>query len=86
MNIIQKDLIQEAFLLQLRTLVDSCINPEPDQRPDITHVYSVAREMHSQSHSPSSCSSALSAANVARAEERSVDDSRHSLEQIRLRD
>lgn len=76
----------DHYSSELRTLVDNCINPEPDKRPDITYVYSVAREMHAQTQSPSSCSSAMSAAHIANAEEKNVNESRHSLERIKLQD
>lgn len=76
----------DHYSAQLRTLVDNCINPEPDKRPDITHVYGVAKEMHSQTQSPSNCNSAMSAARIASIEEKSIDESRRSLEKIKLKD
>lgn len=30
---------------QLRNLVDMCINPDPEKRPDITYVYDMAKHM-----------------------------------------
>lgn len=30
---------------QLRNLVDMCINPDPEKRPDITYVYDIAKHM-----------------------------------------
>lgn len=32
---------------QLRKLVDMCINPDPEKRPDITYVYDIAKHMQS---------------------------------------
>lgn len=34
-------------LHQLRNLVDMCINPDPEKRPDITYVYDIAKHMKS---------------------------------------
>uniref|UniRef100_A0AAV2KW74 Serine/threonine protein kinase n=1 Tax=Knipowitschia caucasica TaxID=637954 RepID=A0AAV2KW74_KNICA len=31
----------------LRNLVDMCINPDPEKRPDITYVYDIAKHMMS---------------------------------------
>jgi len=30
----------------MRKLVDACINPNPEQRPDIVYVYDVAKRMY----------------------------------------
>uniref|UniRef100_A0A8C5I1H5 NEK6-subfamily protein kinase n=2 Tax=Percomorphaceae TaxID=1489872 RepID=A0A8C5I1H5_GOUWI len=32
---------------ELRNLVDMCINPDPEKRPDITYVYDIAKHMQS---------------------------------------
>ncbi len=41
--------INHFIFLQLRQLVDECINPDPEKRPDITFVSEVARRMYNES-------------------------------------
>ncbi|KAG1663273.1 Serine/threonine-protein kinase Nek7 [Nymphon striatum] len=38
----------DIYSSEIRNLVESCIRKEPDKRPDITHVHSVAKKMHKQ--------------------------------------
>ena len=38
----------DQYSEDLRTLVASCINPDPDKRPDIEHVYQVSSDMHAR--------------------------------------
>ena len=35
--------------MQLRELVGTCINPDPERRPTIEYVYSIAQQMYSWS-------------------------------------
>jgi len=35
-----------SFVLQLRSLVVACINPDPNMRPDIERIHEVATRMH----------------------------------------
>ena len=36
----------EYYSEELRSIVDSCINPEPEQRPDISYVHDVSKKMY----------------------------------------
>ena len=73
---------------QFRTLVDKCINPDPDKRPDVGHVFNVAQEMHQATQSNSACSSALSTARspTAIAFDKDLIEGSRNLERIRLKD
>ncbi|XP_072555814.1 serine/threonine-protein kinase Nek7 [Paramormyrops kingsleyae] len=35
----------DHYSVELRKLVDMCINPDPEKRPDITYVYDIAKRM-----------------------------------------
>lgn len=46
------DLQRGLFLSpQLRQLVNVCINPDPEKRPDVTYVYDVAKRVHASTTS-----------------------------------
>ncbi|XP_020902267.1 serine/threonine-protein kinase Nek7 [Exaiptasia diaphana] len=36
----------EHYSQELRNLVSLCINPEPEQRPDVVYINEVAQKMH----------------------------------------
>jgi serine/threonine protein kinase len=73
----------DQYSEDLRTLVASCINPEPDTRPDISHVHQISSDMHARTQHPSSASSTIS---YDPSLHHSQQDITQALSQIKLKD
>ncbi|CAG0924927.1 unnamed protein product [Notodromas monacha] len=77
----------EYYSEELRKLVASCIDPNPEKRPDIKYVYDVAREMHSRTQPPGSAASAMSIMSHGSTMASDADESNtDSLRKLKLND